>query len=130
MTGDLLASRLVLTLPFSNLAHFSENWGYLSLAPMVGGNVFSVAFGRNLDAHEKAGSPEPDPQTFAPKPAKELQCLEGKACYVDSIHLTTLACLVAMALSIWAAWRDKKQREEETQKVGDARGDIIWEGDE
>ncbi|KAF5352104.1 hypothetical protein D9757_013761 [Collybiopsis confluens] len=33
--------------------HFSENWGYLSLSPLLGGNIFSVAFGRNLDAHER-----------------------------------------------------------------------------
>ncbi|KAL0071038.1 hypothetical protein AAF712_001596 [Marasmius tenuissimus] len=128
---------LLFSVPFTSLmltgffvAHFSENWGYLSLAPMVGGNLFSIAFGRNLDAHEKAAASEPNPQTFAPKPEKELQCLDGKACYVDSIHLTTIACVVAMGLSAWAAWRDKKQHEDEIQKLNDARTDIIWEGDE
>jgi hypothetical protein len=35
------------------LAHFSENWGYISLSPLFAGNFFSVAFGRNLDAHER-----------------------------------------------------------------------------
>lgn len=33
-------------------AHFSENWGFLSLSPLVGGNLFSIVFGRNLNAHE------------------------------------------------------------------------------
>ncbi|KAI6155940.1 hypothetical protein BKA82DRAFT_3958649, partial [Pisolithus tinctorius] len=32
-------------------AHISENWGYVTLAPPIGGNVFSIVFGRDLDAH-------------------------------------------------------------------------------
>ncbi|KAK1230968.1 hypothetical protein PQX77_005942 [Marasmius sp. AFHP31] len=127
--GTVFSLFAALCVEWFGVAHFSENWGYLSLAPMVGGNLFSIAFGRNLDAHEKAAALEPNPQTFAPKPEKELQCLDGKACYVDSIHLTTIACVVAMGLSVWAAWRDKKQHED-IQRLNDAQTDIIWEGDE
>jgi hypothetical protein len=35
-------------------AHFAENWGYIAMAPLLAGNLFSLMFGRNLDAHESA----------------------------------------------------------------------------
>ncbi|KAF9261114.1 MFS general substrate transporter [Marasmius fiardii PR-910] len=131
--GTVFSLFAALCVEWFGLAHFSENWGYLSLAPLLGGNVFSVAFGRNLDAHEKAASGGPTSDTNflqAPKPPKELQCLDGKVCYVDSIRLTTFACLVAMGLSIWAAWRDRKRYQEEAQSSDHSRPDVIWETDE
>ncbi|KAL0577546.1 hypothetical protein V5O48_004444 [Marasmius crinis-equi] len=129
--GTVFSLFAALCVEWFGLAHFSENWGYISLAPLVGGNVFSVAFGRNLDAHEKEASSAPsDPASLVPKPEKELQCLEGKACYVDSIHLTTVACVAAIGLSAWAAWRDKKRHEKELQGLANARPDVIWEEEE
>ncbi|KAG6873598.1 hypothetical protein C0995_013971 [Termitomyces sp. Mi166 len=44
-------------LEWFGMAHFSENWGYLSIAPIVFGNIFAVVFGRNLDAHSSPSSP-------------------------------------------------------------------------
>ena len=44
------------------LEHFSENYGLVSLSPMVGGNLFSLAFGHNLDAHSPP-NPNPDSTT-------------------------------------------------------------------
>ena len=38
--------------------HFSENWGFISLAPMFAGNLFSLAFGRNLDREGERGARE------------------------------------------------------------------------
>jgi hypothetical protein len=55
-------------------AHFSENWGFLSLSPLFGGNAFSLAFGRDLDSHAIPApipipSPTPTPMpTLAPTP--------------------------------------------------------------
>ncbi|EEB94979.1 hypothetical protein MPER_06122 [Moniliophthora perniciosa FA553] len=116
-----------------SIAHFSENWGYLSLSPLIGGNIFSVAFGRNLDAHERdAATSKPNTANLGPSaPEKEIQCLAGRVCYVDSLKLTTVACLVAIGLSIWATYRDQKRVEEELEKASARRGgvDVIWEED-
>ncbi|KAJ7916308.1 major facilitator superfamily domain-containing protein [Mycena leptocephala] len=65
---------------FFGLSHFSENWGYLSLSPMVGGNLFSIAFGRNLDAHEPGESTAAAAARAAVRVAAH-QCLEGRSCY-------------------------------------------------
>ncbi|KAF9263186.1 MFS general substrate transporter [Marasmius fiardii PR-910] len=115
--GTVFSLFPALCLEWFGMAHFSENWGYLTLAQLLGGNVFSVAFGRNLDVHEKAPH-----TTFPLPPSKELRCLDGKACYVDSFRLTTFACLVGMGLSVWAAWKDRKRLLGKGEKC---RGDVI-----
>lgn len=37
-------------------AHFSENWGYMCLSPIVAGNLFSLIFGINFDTHSRPPS--------------------------------------------------------------------------
>ena len=96
---------------FSNIeyflsAHFSENWGYLSLSPIVAGNLFSLIFGRNLDtrsspAHDAVLNTPPIDVYSAP------QCLQGLNCYRDTIYLTILTAFFAILLSIWAGYRDR-----------------------
>ena len=88
------------------LAHFSENWGYLSLSPIVAGNLFSLIFGRNLDARS---SPAHDSDAALNTPIDVYaapQCLLGVDCYRDTIYLTMLTSFIAILLSIWAGYRD------------------------
>ena len=87
-------------------AHFSENWGYLSLSPIVAGNLFSLIFGRNIDARSSPANgailnTPPIDVYSAP------QCLLGLNCYRESIYLTMFATFSAILLSIWAGYRDK-----------------------
>ncbi|KAG9105291.1 hypothetical protein FRC07_009422, partial [Ceratobasidium sp. 392] len=67
--------------------HFSSNWGFVSLAPVMSGNLFNLMFGSNLDKHAAAPQSAPQPPTFAHvrglPSSKELQCYDGRACYVD-----------------------------------------------
>ena len=72
---------------------------------MIGGNVFSIAFGRNLDAHAPAGPALNS--TAAPPPSDAShQCLQGRECYAGSLVMTTAACALALALGVYAGWRD------------------------
>lgn len=97
------------------IAHFSENWGFLSLSPMLGGNIFSIAFGRNLDAHSVTVTDTAPPATLNSSLSSrnvgpsELQCLDGRNCYVASLYMTTAACCLALALSLWAGWKDQQK---------------------
>ena len=53
-------------LAYSSLSvHFSENWGFISLAPMFAGNLFSLAFGRNLDREGERGARDAAGASFA-----------------------------------------------------------------
>ncbi|KAJ7149060.1 major facilitator superfamily domain-containing protein [Mycena crocata] len=107
---------------FFGLSHFSENWGYLSLSPLAGGNLFSIAFGRNLDAHEPAAGES----TTTDITAAAHQCLEGRSCYVATLGLTSTACFAAILLSALAAWRERRK----LIAANAARPRVIWEDDE
>ncbi|KAJ7070365.1 major facilitator superfamily domain-containing protein [Mycena belliarum] len=102
---------------FFGLSHFSENWGFLSLSPLAGGNLFSIAFGRNLDAHE------PGESTAAAARAVAHQCLEGRSCYVATLGLTGTACFLAILLSALAAWRERRK----LIAAVAARPRVVWE---
>ena len=72
---------------------------------MFGGNLFSLAFGRNLDSHAVS--------------VVNGQCMEGKGCYVDTLYLTIGGCFIAVMLSVYASWRDRKRYHVE-----------VWESDD
>ncbi|KAJ4479063.1 major facilitator superfamily domain-containing protein [Lentinula aciculospora] len=128
--GSMFSLYATLCIEWFGLPHFSENWGYLSLSPLFGGNIFSVAFGRNLDAHERSTE-----SSYMPPPARipSRQCLDGLSCYVDSLHLTIGACSCALALSIWAVLRDRKKvaaAEVDRDGVYRRLPEVIWEEEE
>jgi hypothetical protein len=103
--------------PFNTFstAHFSENWGYMSLSPVLGGNLFSVAFGRILDAHA------PTSHLLS---STDAQCLQGRRCYIDALYMTIVACIVALILGVWAGWRERRKLSERASAVG--RKDDAW----
>jgi hypothetical protein len=110
-------------------AHFSENWGYLSLSPMAGGNLFSIVFGRNLDKHDVTNTIGQAPIAKA-APFAAPQCLLGLECYVDTLYLTAGATFLAMLLSIWAGYRDRRKIAASREKEFSRRGGDPWEYDE
>lgn len=99
---------------------------------MLGSNVFSIAFGRNLDAHAPHNAPTPSAVSSrivrrAGLPSN-TQCLEGRACYRDSLKLTIGACCVALLLAMYSGWRDRRRQVRVALKVDDA--DVVWEEEE
>ncbi|KAK0492757.1 major facilitator superfamily domain-containing protein [Armillaria luteobubalina] len=102
--GSIFGIYPTLCIEWFGMPHFSENWGYISLAPMAGGNLFSLAFGNNLDAHEPK-----DTKSEATVMRGDRQCLEGKACYVDTLYLAIAGCFLALGLSVYACWRDRQK---------------------
>ena len=71
-------------------------------------------FGRNLDTH----APAQDVRrslvarfwsliTLVPRALpSEHQCFDGKACYLASLQVTLVVCIVSLGLSWWAGIRD------------------------
>ncbi|KAJ6451837.1 major facilitator superfamily domain-containing protein [Mycena vitilis] len=112
------------SIEFFGLSHFSENWGYLVVAPLVGGNPFSIAFGRNLDAHTPGTTGATDAAAaWAPSAFVARQCLEGRSCYVATLSLTAAACFLAILLSALAAWRERRR----VMAAAAARARVTWE---
>ncbi|KAG9055898.1 hypothetical protein FS842_000813 [Serendipita sp. 407] len=93
------------------LIHFSQNWGFLCLSPVIAGNLFSLGFGSNLDAHSRPVEDLSERWRRGGLPSNDAsrQCLEGRLCYLDSIKFTIFACILAFALSIVAVLRDRRK---------------------
>ena len=96
---------------YQPVAHFSENWGFVALSPMIGGNLFSLAFGRNLDEHSSSDESN-QPPTTSPDTTIHAQCMEGAECYIWSLRLTTWACVLALGLAVLAGYKDWKKGKE------------------
>ncbi|KAH9928843.1 major facilitator superfamily domain-containing protein [Fomitopsis serialis] len=124
------------------LPHFSENWGFVSLAPMLGSNIFSLAFGRNLDAHAPHAPESSSAASSSPSPRGILdlarraglpgatQCLEGRACYRDSLKVTIAACFVALGLAMYSGWRDRRKQVRVALRVEGPGAEVVWEEEE
>ncbi|KAH8104557.1 MFS general substrate transporter [Cristinia sonorae] len=155
--GALFGLFPTITIEWFGLPHFSENWGFVSLAPMFGGNVFALAFGQNLDAHAPPSPPSPSPSPPSPSLSpsssslspssiannllargglpSDRTCFEGRACYIDTLKITTACCCFALALAIYAAWRDYsslKRAEKRARGVHQAlpQTEVLWEAQE
>jgi len=103
--GSLASTIPTVCLEWFGLPHFSENWGYICISPIVSANILSFLFGQSLDAH--AGNIVQD-QVFSPGflAYGPPRCLQGRDCYVDAIYLTIGASLLSFFLSLWAGFRD------------------------
>ena len=128
--GSVFAVFPTVVIEWFGLAHFSENYGLVSLSPMIGGNLLSLAFGHNLDAHSPPSpSTESSPLSRllarAGLPAGE-QCFAGKNCYVSTLYLTIVATFVGLLLSFYAAWKDRQRM---TVKSAEYE-EVLWEEEE
>ncbi|KAF5337303.1 hypothetical protein D9611_002979 [Ephemerocybe angulata] len=90
------------------MTHFSENWGYLSMSPMIAGNLFSLVFGWNLDRNDDPAKGKVVAR-MVPLPGTEIRCSKGVDCYVDSVYMTIGATFLALGLSVWAGFRDRRK---------------------
>ena len=98
----------------------------MSLAPVLGGNLFSILFGRNLDAHVINTDSRPMTALVHPRASRPgRQCLEGRACYASTMAVTTFACLLALILSLVAAWRDRRTASVMNEYM--SLPQVIWE---
>ena len=73
---------------------------------LAGGNLFSLAFGRNLDAHSEHSRIPSHPNDSESEP---VQCLQGLDCYVNGIYLTVGATFLSILLCVWAGYREKQK---------------------
>lgn len=108
---------------------------------MIGGNIFSIMFGRTLDAHapsDPASEINSNPSSFASRtslayraPASDSShhCLQGKECYAESLMFTIVACSLALVLGIYAGWKDYSARRQVLRGRQPAV-EVLWEDTE
>ncbi len=78
------------------------NWGAMTLAPVISGNFFNLAYGSILDQHSELKD--------GPNGTQERVCDEGKACYSSAYWITFFAAIFAICWSLWCIRSQKKER--------------------
>jgi len=82
----------------------SQNWGTMTLSPIISGNVFNIFYGLVYDKHSIV---EPD---------GSHGCTDGLACYRSAYLVTVVACLLGLGVSLWSIWYTHRSRQEEERK--------------
>ena len=112
--GALISLIPTITSEWFGLPHFSQNWGCVVVAPIVGAYFFNLGFGMNLDAHASLDDTSPISRSrgivMRAGVSRERLCFEGLPCYSASLKMTIMACMVAMLLCIYALFRDRQMR--------------------
>lgn len=68
---------------------FSVNWGFLTWAPVVSGNVYNLFYGAVYDSNSIV---EPD---------GNRNCEEGLQCYQRAYYVTLLSSVLGIAVCLW-----------------------------
>ncbi|KAM0422404.1 hypothetical protein ACHAPD_000857 [Fusarium lateritium] len=68
----------------------SQNWGFITMAPVFSSNVFNIFYGKIYDAHSVVGKDG------------ELSCLDGLECYRSAYWVTLLSCCAGTGITLWA----------------------------
>ncbi|KAI8447082.1 major facilitator superfamily domain-containing protein [Phakopsora pachyrhizi] len=88
--GNIYGTAPALVLEWFGLRHFTTNFGFLNLAPLLTGQIFNISFGRIYDHHR--GKSED---------GKYLVCKIGTECYRTAFGVTAVASSLALGLSIY-----------------------------
>lgn len=68
----------------------SQNWGCMTIAPVISGNIFNLFYGSVYDKHSTV------------LPGGERQCPDGLDCYRSAYWVTFGACILGLAVSLWS----------------------------
>ncbi|WWC67450.1 uncharacterized protein I206_101358 [Kwoniella pini CBS 10737] len=138
--GSLFNVLPMLILEWFGMRHFSQNWGWVAVAPVLGGNAFNLLFGKVYDSHTigKIGTSDELFEGITEVVRKVLKrdggaipddgkhdCLVGEECYGIAFKISTIGNLIALALSIWVGIRREKISKERKKLILASRGEIV-----
>ncbi|KAI6781775.1 putative membrane protein-like protein [Emericellopsis cladophorae] len=82
----------------------SQNWGFITLAPVVSSNVFNIFYGQTYDAHT------------VKRPSGEMMCMDGLECYKSAYWMTFCSCVVGLGASLWTIRHQHVRHNKELSK--------------
>jgi hypothetical protein len=83
----------------------SQNWGFMTLSPVVSSNIFNIFYGAVFDAHSVIG--EDGSRT----------CTDGIECYKSAYVVTLCACAVGTAVTLLVIWHQSREKLKESNKA-------------
>ena len=87
----------------------SQNWGTMTLAPVISGNIFNILYGKIYDSHSIVNEND------------HHECLQGLECYRSAYWVTFWSAVAAVGLCLWSIWHENQVHKKE--KEGKARTD-------
>ncbi|KAI8961658.1 MFS general substrate transporter [Daldinia sp. FL1419] len=87
----------------------SQNWGFMTLSPVISSNIFNLFYGSVFDAHsviDKDGA---------------TTCTDGLECYRTAYLVTLGACGLGFVVTLWVIWHQRKMRLAESAGKARAR---------
>lgn len=76
----------------------SQNWGAMTLSPVISSNIFNLFYGAVFDKHSIV---EPD---------GSRSCEEGLECYRSAYVVTLCACALGFVVTLWVIRHQWKAR--------------------
>ena len=89
----------------------SQNWGCMTLAPILFGNIFNLVYGHIYDRHSII------------LPDGQRDCKDGLYCYRNAYFVTLGASLVGVGISLWSIhhdWVAKLRKHKDTARIREA----------
>ncbi|KAF5867000.1 hypothetical protein ETB97_006845 [Aspergillus alliaceus] len=74
----------------------SQNWGVMTLAPVLSGNVFNLLYGSIYDQHSIVG------------PEGDRDCPDGLGCYRTAYYTTFFSGVAGVIVCLWSILREKQ----------------------
>lgn len=81
----------------------SQNWGLMTMSPVLSGNIFNLFYGVIFDKHSVVG------------PGGERSCVEGLECYRSAYIVTVAACAIGFVLTLWVIRHQSAQRQRDAK---------------
>ncbi|GES57230.1 MFS transporter [Aspergillus terreus] len=83
----------------------SQNWGAMTLAPVLSGNVFNLLYGSIYDRHSVVG------------PDGDRDCPDGLACYQSAYYTTFFSGVAGILVCLWSIMREKRVHDAVRKKI-------------
>ncbi|KAK4210430.1 major facilitator superfamily domain-containing protein [Rhypophila decipiens] len=66
----------------------SQNWGFMTMSPVISGNIFNLFYGKVFDSH------------IVVTPEGDRSCPDGLECYKDAYYVTLGACGLGLIVTL------------------------------
>ncbi|PVH92949.1 MFS general substrate transporter [Periconia macrospinosa] len=80
---------------------FAVNWGVMTLAPVISGNVFNLFYGAVYDSYSEI------------QPSGERNCDEGLICYRAAYYVTLVSSILGLVTCFWGIRHEQLIRKKE-----------------
>lgn len=91
----------------------SQNWGVMTLSPVISGNVFNLLYGYVYDSRSTGG---PDGGSH-----RAVVCSDGLACYRPAYVATLCAGVAGLAVCLWSIAHERRTHGRHRSSVQNAQ---------